>query len=108
MKAETLDTQRAPNAWYAIKDARMQNIAYQSTYSQAQQVAADRMAMVMPMLYNTKGVHINYRKKFIAIKLEEPVIKDRKGLKLLEADYVKAGIIKKISEQGIVYRIPRK
>jgi hypothetical protein len=108
MKADTLDNQRAPNAWYAVQDARMQNLAYQSTYSQAQQIAADRMAMVMPMLYNAKGIHINYRKKFIAIKLEEPVVKNRRDLKLIESDYEKAGIIKKVSEQGIVYRIPRK
>lgn len=108
MKSQDLETKSAGfYAAAAARDARMRSIAMQSTYSQSQQVSAERMKMVMPMVYKSKAVHINYRKKFIAVKLENPVVSDRKSLKLLEADYAKIGVTKHTSEQGIVYRIPR-
>jgi hypothetical protein len=108
MQEKNLDTQRSYNPFYAVRDAKMRSIANQSSYSQAKQVAAERMAMVLPMVYNHKGLYINYRQNFIAVKLSDPIVKNRKELKLLEADWEKAGVVKRHSEQGIIYRIPKK
>lgn len=107
MKHKDLETQKAPNAWFAARDARQYSLANQSTYSQAQQVAAERMAVVLPMLYGNKGIHINYRQNFIAVKVDRAVVRDRKQLRTMEADWEKAGVVKRHSEQGIIYRIPR-
>jgi hypothetical protein len=108
MQAKDLDTQKAITPWFAARDARMRSIANQSTFSQAQQVAADRMALVMPMVYSNNGIHINYRQRFIAIKIDGAKVKDRKTLKALEQDWDKAGYIKRETAQGVIYRIPKK
>lgn len=108
MQSKDIDTQKSITPWFAARDARMRSIANQSSYSQAQQVAADRMALVLPMVYKNEGVHINYRQRFIAVKVDRAVIRDRKTLKALEEDWTKLGYVKRESAQGIIYRIPKK
>jgi hypothetical protein len=107
MQANELDTKSAPMAWYAARDARMRNFAMSTKYSEAQKVQAERMKLGLEMVYSAKGIHINFRLKFITLKLENPNVRDRKTLKLLEQDYEKAGITKQVSAQGIIYRIKR-
>lgn len=108
MQSKDIDTHKAVTPWFAARDARMRSIANQSSYSQAQQVAADRMALVLPMVYKNEGVHINYRQRFIAVKIENAVVKDRKTLKALEEDWGKLGYVKRVSPQAVIYRIPKK
>lgn len=107
MQANELDTKSAPTAWYAARDARMRNFAMSSNYSEAQKVQAERMKLGLEMVYSAKGIHVNFRLKFITLKLENPTVRDRKNLALLEQDYEKAGITKQVSAQGIIYRIKR-
>jgi hypothetical protein len=105
MLANELDTKAAPTAWYAARDARMRNFAMSTNYSEAQKVQAERMKL--EMVYSAKSIHINFRLKFITIKLESPMVRDRKTLALLEQDYERAGITKQVSAQGVIYRIKR-
>lgn len=105
MKANHLETTEATNKWWAARDARMRNIANQSSYTQKEQLAAERMKLALGLVYSAKDIHINYRKKFIAVKVDNPTIKDRKNLRLLEKDYTAAGVIKKESAQGFIYQI---
>jgi hypothetical protein len=108
MKSTDIETKDAGMYKYAaIRDARMRNYAMSSSYSEAQKVAAERMKLVIDMVYVSKGVYINYRKKFIAIKVEGASVKDRKNLVLLEKDWDALGYKKAVSDQGIVYRIPK-
>ena len=108
MKAKELDTQPAGYyAYAAVRDARMRNFAMSSKYNEAQKVQAERMKLGLEMVYSAKGFYINYRAKFIAIKIENPQVRDRKNLKLLEQDYEKAGISKEITPQGVIYRIKK-
>lgn len=107
MKATQLETQVAPNPWWAARDARMRNIANQSRFTQKEQTAAERMKQGLSLVYGHSGIYINYREKFIAIKVSKPVVKDRKTLKLLEADYTLQGITKKESAQGIIYQVKK-
>jgi hypothetical protein len=108
MQEKDINTPKAYNPWYAIQDAKRRSIANQSHFSQAKQVAADRMAMVLPMVYKNSGVYINYRAKFIAVKVSEATVKNSKDLVKLEADWTKLGYTKRVSAQGIIYRIPKK
>ncbi len=107
MKAVQLETQAATNKWWAARDAHMRSIANQSHFTQKEQVAAERMKQGLAMVYSHKGIFINYREKFIAIKVNNPTIKDRKTLRLLEADYAAQGIVKKESAQGIIYQVKK-
>lgn len=107
MKANHIDTQEAPNKWWAARDAQMRATAMWSHYSTKQRTQAERMKLGLEMVYTAKGIHINPRNKFITIKVDNPVVKDRKTLRLLEKDYQTAGITKIESAQGIIYRIPK-
>jgi hypothetical protein len=51
---------------------------------------------------------VTYRKKFVAIKLDQARVRDRHALSLLEKDYEKCGDVTKIvTDQGVTYRIAR-
>lgn len=108
MQVKELETKNAGfYARAAAIDARMRNIAGASTYSDAQKVQAERMKLGLDMVYASKGIYINFRLKFITIKVESPLVRDRKTLALLEQDYEKAGITKQVTAQGVIYRIKK-
>ncbi len=107
MKSHGIDNEESPSKWAAAYDARMRNIEVGSTYTYAEKTRADRMKYALELCFNAKEFHINYRQKFIAVKIDSPELKDRKSLRLLEGDWEKEGIVKRASAQGIIYRIPR-
>jgi hypothetical protein len=108
MKERELETKGAGYyAYAAARDARMRAVAMWSNYTQAEQVRAERIKLGLEMVYNAKGVYLNPRLKFIAIKVDQPQVRDRKNLALLEKDYELLGITKVVTEQGITYRIPK-
>jgi len=108
MKTNELDTKSAGYyAFAAARDARMRNIIESSHYSEKQKISADRMALALELVYQAKGIYINYRKKFIAVKVDRAYVKDRNNLNLLEADYEALGYKKSASPQGITYHIPK-
>lgn len=105
MKTVTLNTQEAPIKWWAARDANMRNIANASLYSDSQKTRAERMKIGLGMVYSAKNIYIAYGKRGISIKIDSALVTDRKNLKLFEQDYESAGIIKKVTPQGVVYRI---
>lgn len=107
MRTADLDTKKAPCAWFALQDARMRNIAMESHYTEPEKVKAERMKLGLELVYASKGIHINYRKKFIAVKVDGARIRDRVNLTLLEGDWDKLGVKKAVTNQGVVYRIPK-
>ena len=104
MKATVIDNVEAPNKWWAAHDARMKNIANASKYSEKDKIRAERMKVVLEMVYKAKGVYISYGKTGISIKVDHAVVFDRKNLRLLEKDWTAAGVTKRQSEQGVIYR----
>src|SRR5271169_5737301 len=95
MKTSELDTKDAGQyGWFSARDARMKNYAKQSHYSEKQKVQAERIKLGLEMVYNCDEIHINYRDKFIAIKVGNARVRDSKTLQLLESDYEKADITK--------------
>ena len=108
MKAQELETKSAGYyAYAAARDASMRAVAMWSHYTDQERVRAERMKLGLEMVYNAKGIHINPRGKFIAIKVDQPLVRDRKNLALLEKDYELLSITKVVTEQGVTYRIPK-
>ena len=107
MLASTLDTKEASNAFFAVRDARMRNYALSSTYTPAERLRAEQVKLGLECVYSSTEVHINYRKKFIAVKLSNALVRDRASVADLEAFYAQEGIVKRTSAQGTIYRIPR-
>jgi hypothetical protein len=108
MNAQELDTKSAGYyAFAAARDASMRAIAMWSHYTEVERVRAERMKLGLELVYSAKRIYINPRGKFIAIKVDQAQVRDRKNLALLEADYDKAGIKKAVSAQGVTYRIPK-
>jgi hypothetical protein len=107
MLTSTLDTKEASNAFFAARDARMRNYALSSTYTAAERLRAEQVKLGLECVYRSKEVHINYRQKFIAVKLTNALVRDRASVADLEAFYASQGIVKRISAQGTIYRIPR-
>ena len=108
MQNKELDTQSAGYyAYAAARDARMRAAAMWSHYTDAERTRAERIKLGLEIVYYAKGIYINPRGKFIAIKVDNAKVRDRKTLALLESDYHKAGIAKVVTAQGVTYRIPR-
>lgn len=107
MKHTDLDTKTAPNKFWAYNDARMRNIAGASHYTESQKIAAERMKLALDICYANKGIYINYRDKFISVKVAGAYVKNKFELMVLEAEYTKRGYKKAESAQGVIYRIPK-
>ena len=106
MFTSVLKTEESSNKRGAYLDARMRNLAGKSHYSYAQQTRAERMRLVLEIVYCAKDIYINYRQRFIAVKVDEARVADKSSLGELEAEWALEGITKAVTDQGVVYRIP--
>jgi hypothetical protein len=100
-----VNVEEAPNKWWANYDARMKNLTNKTHYTQDVQVQVERMKLVLPMVYSTTRVYESYGKRGVSIKVENAHIADRKNLKVLESEWSKMGFVKKVTPQGIIYRL---
>lgn len=107
MQTREMEHQKAPWAWVAARDARQRSLAAQSHYTQAQQVAAERMRLVLECVYTNRAIYVTYRQKFIAVKVDQALVRDRRALQDLETEWAQLGYEKVVTNQGVTYRIPR-
>ena len=108
MQAGELDTKSAGYyAYAAALNARMTSLVNSSHFSDAQKLQAERMRLAIDLVYASRGVHVNYRKTQITIKVDQPRVRDRAMLAMLEQDWTGAGVTKRVSDQGVNYRIAR-
>jgi hypothetical protein len=105
MNTLEINTQEAPTKWFAAQDAQRRNTNNKSRFPQSIQNQITRMLMIMDMVYAAKGVYEAYGKKGVSVKIDGAVIKDRKNLRALEAEWTAKGFVKKISPQGVIYRL---
>ena len=106
MSVKELDTQKSTTPWWVFKDVASQNAKYGPTYTAKQKAAADTFADCIKMAY-AGNVYINYRKKFIAVKLENGIVRD-KGYARMVAQIVEERNYEKVeTAQGDIYRISR-
>ena len=105
MRTVTLRTEEAPNKWWAARDARMRNAVNATLYTDSQRTAAERMKVVLEMVYAAKSVYIAYGKRGISLKVDGARVVDRKELGFLEEGWASAGVEKRVSAQGVIYRL---
>jgi hypothetical protein len=109
MQERELDTPSAGfYAYAAARDAAQRSYAASTHYTEQQKVRAERMKLAIELMYSSRSVHLNYRKGFVAIKLDSPRVIDRANLAQMETEWAAAGIAKVVTTQGIIYRIPEK
>ena len=104
MRTLALDTKEADNKWWAARDARMRNYANSTRYDSATKIRAERMKLVLEMLYAARAVYIAYGKRGVSLKVDRAHVRDRRELAAMEAQWASEGTIKKVSEQGVIYR----
>lgn len=102
-----LDSKTSPNALWAYRDARQRSINNASAYSDKLKVAAESLKICLEMVYGFKNIYLEYRKKFISIKLDNAYVKNRSQLAWLEEEWVSKGYVKVVTAQGVIYRIPK-
>jgi hypothetical protein len=107
MQERFINTEEAPNKWWAAQDARMRSAANKTHFTNAQQVQAERMRQVLELVYAGRFFEPKYNKTCITIKIEGALVRDKKSLAMLEADWDKLGIKKRQSLQGVNYNIPK-
>lgn len=91
----------------AALNAHFRNREMACTYTVAQQCLAQRALDLLDTAYAYANSYINYRKKFMAVKIEGAIKRDRKmaaeAVSILES----RGYSVVTTPQGIVVRIPR-
>lgn len=105
MNARELDTKEAPNKWWAARDARMRNYANSTLYTEQQKIAAERMKLALELVYAAKGIYIAYGKTGVSVKVDGARVRNRQELAFLEEGWSSAGIEKRVSAQGVIYRM---
>ena len=107
MQTRELDTKSAGRyAYFAAQDAAVKSYAASTHYTSQQKLNAERKKLVLEMAYYGQ-VHVNYRKKFVALKVVNTNVQNRKLLAELEQDFAEENIARVVTAQGIVYRIPK-
>ena len=94
-------------AWFAERDARLRSAVNSTTFTDTQKIKAERVKLALELVYRAEKVYIEYRKKFISVKVQKAQVRDRKGLLLLEMCYENEGLEKVKTAQGITYRIAK-
>lgn len=107
LAVQVLDSVESKNKWFSAKDAKKRNAECCTLYTEEQKVRAERMKMALSLVYDSI-MFIDYRKKFIAVKVQAPQVTSSKQLALLELAYAEEGIKKVVTAQGVIYRIARK
>lgn len=108
MYTVSLDTKESANKFFALQDRRMRNHANKTLYTQAQLVRLERIKLALEMIVRGTVYEPSFGKKSASVKVQDgALIADRKMLALLESDWAKEGIFKKVSAQGFQYHMPR-
>jgi hypothetical protein len=49
-------------------------------------------------------VYIAYGRRGVSVKVDRAHVRDRRELAAMEADWAVQGVVKKVSDQGVIYR----
>lgn len=73
-------------------------------YTPAQHAVAETFRDVVELAYAGRA-YITYRKTYVTVKVERPVLRDRRVRTEVDAVAAERGYVKTISAQGIAYRV---
>jgi hypothetical protein len=91
----------------AALNAHFRNREMAGTYTLGQQCLAQRALDLLDTAYAYANSYINYRKKFIAVKIESAIKRDKKLAEQALSILQERGYEVVATPQGIVVRIPR-
>lgn len=94
-------------SYFAARDAQLRNYANSTKFSDKEKLRAEQVKLGLDLVYTNSNIFVNYRQKFITVKVCNGTVKHKQNLSLLEQDYEKEGITKIVTNQGIIYRIPK-
>lgn len=101
---------KANRAYLAKVDAEQRTAENAKLYSDVQKADAINLKLDLTKVYNHRNIYINYREKFIAVKIDRASIADGKGLRKLEQtlEKRKSPVTKVITKNGgVIYRMHR-
>lgn len=78
-----------------------------TTYTASQRAQAQTVVDLLHSAYEYEDCETNFRKKFIAIKLSEPIIRNTKLADDLDNLFAERGYEKIVTGQGMFVRIPK-
>ena len=105
MKTKELDTPAATNKWWAAQDAGRYSNECRMRYTGRERVQAEQFLDFLKQAYLGVRDEPTYRKRFVAIKIEQPVVRDRRWRDEVDALATERGYEKVRTAQGITYRI---
>jgi hypothetical protein len=92
-------------AFFAARDAAFKSAVNASRFSNQLKLKAERMKLVLEMIYAGDGVSITYCKKWARVKVHNARPRDRKLIKEWEDNWAQDSIVKAVTDQGIIYRV---
>ena len=108
MHTVILNTEEAPNKWWALQDRRMRNYANATLYTDAQKVRMERLRLALELCVQGTVYAVSFGKRTASVKVQNGArINNPKTLALLEQDWAEEGIYKKVSAQGFQYHLTR-
>ena len=105
LQVETEHKSAGQWAWFAQRDARMRSAVNSTLYTDKQKVRAERVKLALNTFVRADGIFIEYRKKFISVKVHKPKYVNKKELSVFEQDWDSEGIVKVVTSQGFTYRL---
>lgn len=106
IEIETKHKSAGKFAWFANYDARMKSIVNGTRYNDHQKVRAERIRLALGLVVKAEQIFIEYRKRFISVKVHGPQYINKKQLNTLENDWELENIVKIKTSQGFTYRVP--
>ncbi len=92
-------------AWFAKRDAQFRSAINKTKFSDATHLKVDQMKTVLREIYSYTAVTSDPQIKFVRIKVHNGIPKNAKVVREWEAYWAEQGIVKRKTNQGIIYRI---
>jgi hypothetical protein len=102
-----LNSATAQVAWQAAADCQRRNRANYRLYTKFQRELAETTVSMVGIAYHYDNLYVNFRKKFISVKVAGAKIRNKKDSLLLDNIFGDKGYTKAITPQGVIFRIPR-
>jgi hypothetical protein len=107
LQVTTIDAKPSATPWFVHQDVKRLNDQWGPTYTPKQRTEAQKALDLLHTAYHYKGAYINYRKNFIAIKIDRPIKRNKLYAVTADSYFADKGYSKVVSPQGFVIRIPR-
>jgi hypothetical protein len=111
MNVKQIDTEATQGGFWGVlayKDAIRQNSNNRSTYSDKDKLRVSKAEVLLGEAFKFSSMYTNFRKRFVAIKLANALVKDRNVLTEVNSILEELGFTEvRESKQGVIYRMKR-